>query len=99
MLPGLSSRLPVGGWRQNGSVLATLVTTLEDLGVPGIAGVALGSLLSYVFGKRLLDDQATRTREMLAVQTERDAADRVEVALNGLHSAARDVPVGESPQW
>lgn len=94
-----STPFAVVGGRQNGTVLATVVTTLNDLGVPGLVGVALGSLLSYLFGKRLLDDQATRTREMLAVQTERDAADQVEVALNGLHIAARDVPVGESPKW
>jgi hypothetical protein len=75
------------------------VSAIRDLGVPGLAGTALGASLSYVFGRRLLDDQADRDQKRLAAQVERDAADRVETALHQLFAAAQTASSDQPPRW
>jgi hypothetical protein len=72
---------------------------LTDLGVPGVLGTLLGSSLTYVFGRRLLNDQAERDQKLLASQVERGAADRVETALHVLFAAAQDTSTDDPPHW
>ncbi len=51
-------------------------------GIFGLLGVALGIAGSYWTGKRLLDAQSKRNIDLLALQTEREAAERAEEALH-----------------
>jgi hypothetical protein len=76
-----------------------VVKAAVDLGVPGLVGAALGSVLTYLFGRRLLDEQAARDLSIFAAQVERDAADQVERALNRVHITARDVPADNRSSW
>lgn len=79
--------------------IAEAVDVVSKLGLPGLLGVALGARLSYFFGRRLLDDEVARSQKARAIQVERDAADRVEVALNRLHAEIRSSPFREVPNW
>jgi hypothetical protein len=64
-------------------------TVLRDAGAPALLGIFLGSALSYYFGKRLLDDQARRQRDLLPDQVRREAADEVEKAVHRLETAVK----------
>lgn len=75
-----------------------MVSTLTDLGVPGLVGVVVGAVLSLLVGLRLLDRQVDRQKELLAEQRGIDAAGATDAALHRLVNALSENS-GPQPDW